>query len=83
MKVLLENNTVASISCNQCGRSIEKNDFGYLEDHLCVTKTWGYGTTADGETHSFDLCFDCCSEMIDGFEIPVEVTAGMYETEAI
>ena len=59
------------IHCNKCKREIVVNEFGYLEDHLSVTKTWGYGSPIDGETHSFDLCFECYTDMLDKFEIPV------------
>lgn len=77
MKIFLER-TVAeesldTISCNICGRQVKKNDFGYFEDHLSVTKTWGYGTPLDGETHTFDICFDCYSDMLDNFVIPPKV----------
>ena len=70
------------VSCNLCGRKVGKNDFGYFEDHLSVTKTWGYGTIADGETHSFDFCIDCYSDLADRFVIPPKVLAGIYEAEA-
>ena len=58
------------ICCNQCGRQIEKNEFGYFDDHLSVEKTWGYGTAIDGDTHIFDLCFECYSDLISKFKHP-------------
>ena len=86
MKVFLERavtqEALDEVSCNLCGRQVGKNDFGYFEDHLSITKTWGYGTTADGETHAFDICFDCYSDITDSFVIPPGVLAGSYETEA-
>ena len=60
------------VRCNQCGQQIGKNDFGYFEDYLSVNKTWGHGSPIDGESHTFDLCYDCYSEMINRFEIPPE-----------
>ena len=69
------------VCCNLCGCQVGKNDFGYYEDHLSVIKTWGYGTVADGETHVFDICFDCYNELADRFVIPPRVLTGMHETE--
>ena len=69
------------VHCNLCGHPVNKNVFGYFEDHISVNKTWGYGTPADGETHSFDLCFDCYSELKDKFVIPPRVLAETYEYE--
>ena len=85
MKVFLER-TIAKealeeVCCNLCGRQVGKNDFGYFEDHLSVAKTWGYGTTADGETHAFDLCFDCYSDLAEKFVIPPRVLDDMHEME--
>ena len=60
------------IICNQCGQEINKNDFGYFEDHLSVSKTWGFGTAIDGETHKFDLCFNCYTDLIGKFKFPPE-----------
>ena len=82
MKILLEkNNQDCEICCNMCGHQISKNGFGYFEDYLSVTKTWGYGTPIDGETHSFNLCFKCYSDMIDQFMIPPRVLADKHEIE--
>jgi hypothetical protein len=38
------------VVCNRCGRELEK-----YEDHLSVSKKWGYGTGFDGETHVGEL----------------------------
>ena len=78
MKVFLERTIeqesmdLDEVRCNQCGHEITRNVFGYFEDHLSVSKTWGYGTAADGKTHAFDLCFDCYSELVEKFRIPPE-----------
>jgi len=79
MKIFVER-TIAKevldeVRCNGCGHQIEKNDFGYFEDHLSVSKTWGYGSPIDGDYHTFDLCFKCYSEMTDRFKIPPESKA--------
>ncbi|MCL2421209.1 MAG: hypothetical protein FWD03_05065 [Defluviitaleaceae bacterium] len=83
MKIFVEK-TIAQesldeVHCNMCGLSVKKNDLGYFDDHLSVDKTWGYGTPIDGDTHAFDLCFDCYSRMIDKFVIPPRVLADMSE----
>lgn len=58
------------VQCNLCGRRLKKNDFGYFEDHLSVSKTWGYESPIDGEAHEFDLCIECYSELIGRFKLP-------------
>lgn len=86
MRIFLER-TIAkealeSVQCNQCGQEIKKNDFGYFEDHLSVTKTWGFGTAIDGETHTFDLCFTCYTGLIGKFKFPPETKSiGIQEAE--
>lgn len=84
MKVYLERTQKVpdQVSCNMCGCQMRKNDFGYFEDHLSVVKTWGYGTIADGETHSFDFCFNCYTNLVNSFAVPPHVLAGMHEVEA-
>lgn len=77
----LDAEQVEKVNCNQCGREIGKNVFGYLEDHLSVTKTWGYGTSSDGETQEFELCFDCYSNMTEKFVIPPRCMSSLQEFE--
>jgi len=85
MKVFLERNVaqdlVEDVKCNQCGEQVRKDRFGYIDDHLSVCKTWGYGPPADGETHSFDLCFGCYSELMESFAIPPRILAGFHELD--
>lgn len=52
------------VVCNRCGRELEK-----YEDHLSVSKKWGYGTGFDGETHNFDLCEECYKKIAADFKI--------------
>jgi len=83
MKTFLER-TVAhealdEIRCNLCGRQIKRNGFGYFEEHLSVTKTWGYGPPADGETHAFELCFDCYDQLVGRFQIPPRILVDLQE----
>jgi hypothetical protein len=49
---------------------VEKEDPGYLEDHVSLSKTWGYFSPFDGEAHNIDLCVDCYQGWISHFEIP-------------
>ncbi|MCL2399186.1 MAG: hypothetical protein FWC91_05490 [Defluviitaleaceae bacterium] len=85
MKIFLEKTTaheaLDEVLCNLCGSQIKKNAFGYFEDYLSVTKTWGYGSPADGETHSFDLCYDCYADIVKRFQIPPRILMGMYDKE--
>jgi len=83
MKIFLER-TIAQealdeIRCNHCGRQLKRNHFGYFEDYLSVSKTWGYGPPVDGETHAFDLCYDCYTHIIASFQIPPRVDVGIHE----
>jgi len=69
------------VRCNLCGQQIKKDDFGYIADHLSVSKSWGYGQPTDGETHAFDLCYDCYVDLVSRFEIPMQVTSVFGELE--
>ena len=60
------------VRCNCCGTQVKKNDLGYIADYLSVNKTWGYDSPIDGETHNFDLCFECYAQIVDRFQIPPE-----------
>ena len=86
MKVFLDRTmskeALGAINCNMCGREIVKNDFGYFEDYLPVSKTWGYGTALDGETHSFNLCIECYTALTESFVLPMKVEEVIYDTES-
>lgn len=71
-----------AIRCNLCGRYVEKNQIGYFEDHISVTKMWGYHSPYDGEAHAIDLCVDCYENWTRKFQIPPKVDAsgvGVWE----
>ena len=70
---------LTDVKCNLCGKQLKKDDFGYIEDHLSVNKTWGYGQPSDGETHDFDLCYDCYEDLISRFKIPMQLTSLLKE----
>lgn len=63
---------IDQVKCNCCGKTIEKNHLGYSMDYLSVEKRWGYGSSLDGERHSFDLCEECYQKIISAFKIPVD-----------
>jgi Fe2+ or Zn2+ uptake regulation protein len=60
---------VHKVVCNCCGKEIERNQFGYLEEHVSLEKEWGYGSEFDGETHSIDLCQSCYKKLTSNFKI--------------
>jgi len=64
-----------NVICNLCEQQLKKDDFGYIEDHLSIDKTWGYGQPTDGEAHTFDLCYNCYTDFISRFKIPMKVTS--------
>ena len=64
---------VTDVCCNYCGRDVEKDTTGYFEDHISITKNWGYHSPYDGESHIIDLCVDCYRDWTSQFEIPPQV----------
>lgn len=61
------------LMCNQCGRQIERNDAGYVEDFFEGNKEWGYFSMKDFTRHEFCICENCYDEWIAGFKIPVTI----------
>lgn len=47
--------------CNCCGREL-KCFGGRYEDHLHITKNWGYLSAQDGTAEEMDICQDCLAE---------------------
>ena len=62
-----------AVHCNVCGKEVEKNAIGYFEDHVSLTKSWGFHSPYDGEAHAIDLCVDCYKDWTSRFEIPPQV----------
>ena len=77
MKAFLEiptiKNQLETVHCNVCGKEVTKNQVGYFEDHISLTKNWGFHSPYDGEAHEIDLCVDCYSAWTARFEIPPHV----------
>ena len=66
--------TVQSIQCNVCARDVIKDRSGYFEDHLSISKAWGYHSPYDGEIHGIDVCIDCYHNWTASFVIPPKVS---------
>ena len=77
MRVFMERDVIqpelADVRCNFCGQDVHKNAVGYFEDHISLSKTWGYHSPYDGEAHAIDLCVGCYQDWIKQFEIPPNV----------
>lgn len=65
--------TINKIFCNKCGKEIPIKGVIAQEDVLCVEKRWGYFSKRDNEVHRFDLCEKCYDELIESFQIPIDV----------
>ena len=78
-----EHDLIEEVKCNLCGYQVKKDKFGYVEDHLCINKTWGYGQPSDGETHLFRLCYACYINLLEKFVIPPRIMSGFHEMEQV
>lgn len=74
MRVFLERQVLVpeleTIQCNVCAKYVPKNSIGYFQDHVSLTKNWGFHSPYDNEAHSIDLCVDCYKDWTSSFEIP-------------
>jgi len=77
MRAFLEATTtrplLGAVQCNVCGKEVAKNSIGYFEDHVSLTKSWGFHSPYDGEDHAIDLCVGCYKDWTAHFEIPPAV----------
>lgn len=63
---------LTAVICNGCGRKL-KVEGGVLREGCFEGKqSFGYFSSRDGESHSFDLCEDCYDRLVRQFCIPVE-----------
>ena len=85
MRVFLEETAVqqalSDVNCNVCGRDVCKDANGYFEDHVSISKAWGYHSPYDGEIHAIDVCVDCYQGWVAQFEIPPKVTCYFHFTD--
>ena len=71
--VQLEVEVVDMALCDCCGKEIKTLKADY-EDYLVIDKTWGYGSTKDGERHEVHICESCYDKWVQGFiHKPVDV----------
>ena len=61
------------VYCNSCGKQLNTANGILKEDAFEATKEWGYFSARDMEVHRFNLCEGCYNELIQSFQIPVEV----------
>lgn len=63
---------LVQVVCNQCKKDL-KLENGYLKEGcFAVDFCFGYFSKRDGMRHRFDLCEECYTKMISGFQLPVE-----------
>ncbi len=60
---------VSEVICNVCGKKMEKDKHGYIEDFIHVEKQWGYTSDNDGETETADICESCWNKFKETFKI--------------
>jgi len=81
MRMFLEKTVVqpqlSDVRCNACGRDVTRNSAGYFEDHIALSKSWGYHSPFDGEAHAIDLCVNCYQGWVASFEIPPQVEGSL------
>lgn len=68
-RIVSHEDCLESVVCDCCGFEIKKNEYGEMGDYFSVEKRWGYGTSLDGEVHSFDLCEKCYKSKISDVKI--------------
>lgn len=61
------------IYCNCCGEEIERTAVAdtYM-DYLHIEKSWGYFSSKDLKTHTFNICEKCYDRWVESFVIPIE-----------
>lgn len=67
-----QENGLAEAICNCCGKKLLVENGILKEECIHIVHDFGYFSEKDGETHSFDLCEDCYTQMIAKFRIPIE-----------
>ncbi len=68
-KEAAEKEVVEKVICNCCGKEIEKNSHGYMEDYIHIEKTWGYTSSKDGDKTNVDICEECWNKFERNFKI--------------
>jgi len=61
------------IYCNCCGEEIIKTKVVHTAmEYLHIEKSWGYFSSKDSTTHSFNICEKCYDKWVASFAIPAE-----------
>ena len=68
-----EKKELRKVICNKCKKEIEIIDGIAKEEVMTVEKRWGYFSNKDNEVHHFDLYEACYDELVQSFEVPVEI----------
>lgn len=74
MRKLSGEKKLETVICNGCGRHLKVENGVLKEGCFEGRQRFGYFSTMDGESHSFDLCEDCYQKLIAQFQVPVEKT---------
>ena len=63
---------IAKVVCNKCGKSIKKDlNLGY--NQVSIEHDFGYNSSYDLQTHSFDLCEPCYTKFIKTFKVKITI----------
>ncbi len=71
---IMEENCLVKVNCNKCGRELKVENGILKEGCFHGENVFGYFSSLDGMKHSFDLCEECYSKVIQEFVLPVEET---------
>ena len=65
---MAETEMTEKVICNCCGKEIEKNAHGYMNDYIHIEKTWGYASENDGKEDTADICEKCWRKIMESFK---------------
>ena len=70
----VQENHLSEVCCNKCGKSLLVENGFVKEGCFHAEYSFGYFSTKDGMSHTWDMCEDCYDKMIQEFAIPVQET---------
>lgn len=70
---IMNKDRLATVLCNKCGKNLKMQGDIVTEGAFMVDYAWNYFSDKDGDIHKFDLCEGCYNEMIQQFNIPVDI----------
>ena len=65
--------SLVSVTCNCCKKEFLVENGILKEECIQFSHDFGFFGKKDGETHRFDLCEDCYTQIVSKFRIPVEI----------